>query len=116
MKRAVALVVVALVLCVLGLGAVTSTAVNVVWFRGRPWVLKYGPAERLGACSVRETADPASDVLSNLIDLDADGAPEWRSSGFIDGSPPLCERRAFLGFWQSAPPEACFVAARSCGR
>ncbi len=116
MKRVVALVVCALVLCVLGLGAVATTRVNVVWFRHRPWVLKFGPAVSHGRCLVSETADPSSDVLSNLIDVDADGAPEFRSAGFIDGSPAQCERRAFLGVWRSEPVAACFAAAESCTR
>jgi hypothetical protein len=113
-KKVVALVLSALVLCVLGLGAVASTRVNVVWFRGRPWVLKFGPTEPLGKCRVSETADPTSDVLSNLIDVDSDGRPDFRSSGFIDGSPPQCERRAFLGFWKTEAPMACLVAAQGC--
>jgi len=113
-RRLVALLGVALVLCVLGVGAVASTRVNVVWYRGRPWLLKFGPAVQHGSCRVSETADPTSDVLSNLIDLDSDGTPEFRSSGFIDGSPAQCERRAFLGLWRAEPVEACFAAAATC--
>ncbi|MBK7857537.1 MAG: hypothetical protein IPJ65_02705 [Archangiaceae bacterium] len=116
MRRTVAALLLALALCVLGLGAVSTTRVNVVWFRHRPWVLKFGPAEKLGHCLVRETADPASDVLSNLVDLDADGKPELRSAGFIDGSTPRCERRVLLGFWADAPLPECRAAAESCSR
>lgn len=116
MKRLIGLLLAALFLCVGGLTAVASTRVNVVWFRHRPWVLKFGPAVQHGACRVSETADPASDVLSNLVDLDSDGTPEFRSSGFIDGSPAQCERRAFLGFWSAEPVAACFAAAASCTR
>jgi hypothetical protein len=114
-KKALAAgVVAALALCVLGLAAVGATRVNVVLFRHRLWVLKFGPAARLGRCLVSETADPTSDVLSNLVDLDADGLPEYRSSGFIDGSTPQCERRALLGFWRAAPLDECRAAASSC--
>ncbi|MBL8957010.1 MAG: hypothetical protein JNK82_39925 [Myxococcaceae bacterium] len=105
-----------LVAVVLGVGAVATTRVNVVWYRNRPWVLKFGPAVPHGHCRVSETADPTSDVLSNLIDVDSDGTPEYRSAAFIDASPARCERRAFLGFWRSEPVSACFAAAASCER
>lgn len=114
MKRALVFVAAALLLCILGLGAVASTRVNVVWYRGRPWVLKFGPTDQLGRCRVAETADPTSDVLSNLIDSDSDGRPDWRTVAFIDASPPHCERRAFLGVWRSMPIDACRAAAEAC--
>jgi hypothetical protein len=115
-KTLAAAVGIALMSCVLGLAAVCSTRVNVVFFRHRVWVLKFGPTARLGRCLVSETQDPTSDVLSNLIDLDADGGPEYRASGFIDGSAPQCERRGLLGFWRAAPAEECRAAAESCSR
>ena len=115
-KRAAVFVIAAVVLCVLGLGLVARSRVNVVWYRHRPWVLKFGPTEPHGKCRVSETADPASDVLSNLIDTDRDGSPDWRTAGFIDGSPPQCEKRAVLGVWWGAPVEECRAAAESCTR
>ena len=115
-KRAALFVLAAVTLCTLGLGLVASTRVNVVWYRQRPWVLKFGPFDTHGRCRVSETADPASDVLSNLVDADSDGTPDWRLSAFIDASPAQCERRAFLGFWRDAPLDACRAAAESCTR
>jgi hypothetical protein len=70
----------------------------------------------LGHCRVRETADPASDVLSNLIDLDADGRSDFRTVGFIDGSQATCERRALLGFWREMSLDVCRAAAETCSR
>lgn len=104
MKRALAFVAVAVVVCVVGLGLVGSSRVNVVWHRGRPWVLKFGPSEALGRCRVSETADPTSDVLSNLVDSDSDGSPDWRTVAFLEGAPPSCERRAALGVWRRGSP------------
>lgn len=115
-KRAGFFVLVAVTLCIAGLGLVASTRVNVLWYRDRPWVLKFGAFEKHGACRVSETADPTSDVLSNLVDSDSDGTPEWRLSAFIDASPALCERRAFLGFWRDAPLGDCRAAAERCTR
>jgi hypothetical protein len=106
----------AFALCLTGLSAVCSESVNVVFFRHRPWVLKFGAAQNLGRCRVRETADPSSDVLSNLIDVDADGRSDFRTVGFIDGSNATCERRAFLGFWREMSLEACRAAAAGCSQ
>ena len=116
MKRPLAFVGLALLLCVAGLGAVATTRVNVVWHRGRPWVLKFGATEVLGRCRVSETADPASDVLSNLVDSDSDGSPDWRTVAFLEGAAPRCERRGALGVWRAAPIEACMAAAQACHR
>lgn len=77
-------------------------------------MLKFGPTGPLGRCRVSETADPTSDVLSNLIDTDSDRRPDYRSAGFIDGSTPQCERRATLGVWLSAPLTECRAAAEAC--
>lgn len=114
MNRAVAFVLVALVLCVLGLTLISARTVNVVWFRHRPLVLKFGRGEALGRCTVRETDDPKSDVLSNLIDLESDGQPEYRLTASIDGAIRLCERRAFLGFWRETEGLQCFAAVERC--
>jgi len=63
---------------------------------------------------VRETDDPKSDVLSNLIDLESDGQPEYRLTASIDGAIRLCERRAFLGFWRETDDPECFAAVERC--
>lgn len=95
--------------------AVTSETLAVSLFKRRPRLLHFGKAERVGHCLVKETDDPTSDVLSNLVDLDADGRGEYRLMGFIDGSKPSCEKRRF-GVWVDTPVTECEAAAESCRR
>lgn len=93
--------------------AVTSESLAVSVFKRRPRLLHFGKAERVGHCLVKETDDPTSDVLSNLIDLDADGRSEYRLMGYIDGSKPSCEKRRF-GVWVETPMAECDSASLSC--
>ena len=116
MKRAVAFIAAALVLAILGLSVFTATRVNVVWFRGRVHVLRFGPVETLGTCRTSETADPNADVLCNLIDSDADGKPDWRTCASFDATRGTCERRVVLGFWASATFYDCEAAVERCHR
>jgi hypothetical protein len=113
-KRAAAAVFAAVALGAVGLKVGTDEAFTLALFKRRPHLLRYGPKATLGRCTVRETDDPASDVLSNLIDVDADGRSDFRLTAFIDASPPVCERRQGL-FWMQAPMDACHAASLGCG-
>lgn len=114
MKRVVGFLLLAFVLAVAGLGLITSERLLITVHHYRPLVLSFGPAELLGHCRVRETSDPKSDVLANLIDLDADGTSEFRLAASVDGEILRCERRALLGFWVSVPEAVCHRVAYSC--
>lgn len=112
--RLVALAVAVLVPLVGTFGlAATSESLALSVFKRRPRLLHFGKAEKVGRCLVKETDDPASDVLANLLDLDADGRSDYRLMGYVDGSKSSCERRV-LGFWKDAPASECEAAAESC--
>ena len=114
MKRALAAALLLAVLGALGLKVTTDEAFSLALYRHRPHVLRYGPKAALGRCTVRETDDPKSDVLSNLIDVDGDGRSDYRLTAFIDASPAVCERRRAF-FWSTAPMAECQAAGTACG-
>ncbi len=62
---------------------------------------------------MKETDDPSSDVLANLLDLDPDGRSDYLLKGYIDGSTPSRERRVF-GFFRELATFECQAAAESC--
>jgi hypothetical protein len=113
-KRALAAALIAAVLGALGLKVLTDEAFSVALYKHRPHLLRYGPKAALGRCTVRETDDPKSDVLSNLIDVDSDGRSDYRLTAFIDASPALCERRRAF-WWSAAPMAQCHAASAGCG-
>jgi hypothetical protein len=86
---------------------------TVAMYKGRPHLLRYGPKARLGRCTVAETSDPSSDVLSNLIDKNNDGRSDLRLTAFIDASPPICEVRLGV-FWLKTDVGQCRGASESC--
>jgi len=112
-KRALAAGLFAAAVGALGLKVTTDEAFSVALYRRRPHVLRYGPKAALGRCTVRETSDPKSDVLSNLIDVDSDGRSDFRLTAFIDASPAICERRRLL-WWSAAPMAECHAASAGC--
>lgn len=109
-----ALVVVGLAV-LLGLWAWSASSERwaVALYKARPRVLHFGPPAEVGHCRVKETDDPTSDVLANLLDVDADGRSEYRMMGFIDGSAAICERR-WHGLWLGDELKTCDAASRSC--
>ena len=117
--RALRLVALGVALVVLGVGgfgfAATSETVAVSVFKRRPRLLHFGKASRVGHCLVKETDDPSSDVLANLLDLDADGKSDYRLMGYIDGSTPSCERRVF-GFFREVATRVRGRRSRAGGR
>lgn len=82
--------------------------------KGRPVFLRFGRAEKLGgACTSRETDDPTSDILANLLDVDGDGRGDFRMSANHLGTHVTCESRRF-GLWVDQPGAACMDAAAAC--
>jgi hypothetical protein len=112
-KRALALAGIAVLLGAVGLKVGTDEAFSIALYKLRPHVLRYGPRARLGRCTVRESENPASDVLSNLIDVDSDGRSDYRLTAFVDASPAFCERKQGL-WWRTAPIGECLVASHGC--
>ena len=114
LRVAIAVVIAVAFAIPLALSALGEVVVLVV-YRGRPMLLHYGHAEVLGHCRVKETDDPTSDVLANLVDADGDGRSDYRLTASIDGSRVTCERRGLL-VWRAAPTSECDGAARACRR
>jgi hypothetical protein len=112
-KRILAAALAAALLGAAGLKRGTDEAFTVALYKRRPHLLRYGPKATLGHCIVRETDDPSSDVLSNLIDTDADGHSDLRLTAFIDASAPICERRWGL-LWLNTDVARCHAASLGC--
>jgi hypothetical protein len=83
--------------------------------RRKPLVLRFGEKQKVGRCVTRETDDPTSDVLANLIDVNSDGRPDFRLSANLTASHQTCEMRR-LGVWIDQSLKTCLEAANSCGR
>ena len=83
--------------------------------KSRPVFLRFGALAAVGRCITRETDDPTSDILANLIDVDGDGRPDYRLSAHVLGTRTTCEARRF-GLWLDRPAAECLTAAGTCGR